>query len=109
MDDTEALHHEINLALNDLAMRLGGDTEEGGPVENATQIKDRGDLGVLLTDVNDRVLGRVWVEYGGTASFSSGDPAAGLTEGDGRVGVEARVRTEVVDPPQAIDLWVDGR
>ena len=50
---TEAVHE----ALNELAAHLGGSSDTGGPVENATQIKGREDLGVLLTDADDRVLG----------------------------------------------------
>src|SRR5689334_582741 len=61
--EQEEIHHAINAALDELAEQLGGTSDTGGPVENATQIKGRGDLGILLTDVANNVLGRVWVVF----------------------------------------------
>lgn len=103
MTGDEELQADIERALTDLAVRLGGDTDEDGPVENLTQVKDRGDLGMLLTDTANRVLGRVWLEYSGSAVLS------GVEAGAGSVGVETHVRSEVVDPPEDLDDWLKGR
>ena len=98
------IHDAVNAALDDLAAHLGGTSDAGGPVENATQIKGRGDLGILLTDVDDCVLGRVWVAFGGAI-----DPLTADTLADGSVSVHAEVCSEVVDPPEPLDAWVEGR
>lgn len=101
--EQEEIHRAVNSALEELATHLGGTADTGGPVENATQIKGRGDLGILLTDVDDRVLGRVWVAFG-----------AGIDEPDeqlegGSVAVQAEVCSEVVQPPVHVDEWAAGR
>ncbi len=101
--DEQAIHEAVNAALDELAAHLGGTSEQGGPVENATQIKGRGDLGILLTDAAERVLGRVWVAFGGALETS--DDA--LTEG-GSVDIQAEVCSEVIDPPQPIDAWFES-
>jgi hypothetical protein len=105
MDDEQeqAIHEAVNVALNELAERLGGTTETGGPVVNANQIKGRGDLGVLLTDIQERVLGRVWIAFGAAVSTPS------ALSGTGDVQVQAEVCSEIVDPPQPITEWVEGR
>lgn len=105
--DEQAIHAAVDAALNDLAERLGGTTETGGPVENATQIKGRGELGVLLTDVEDRVLGRVWIAFG--AAVQALDAVA--LEG-GNVQVQAEVCSEIIEHPSSIEDWlamVDAR
>ncbi|MDB4975598.1 MAG: hypothetical protein JWN48_3939 [Myxococcaceae bacterium] len=106
MDEQEqqAIHEAVNAALDELAAHLGGTSDEGGPVENATQIKGRGDLGILLTDRDDRVLGRVWVAFGGSIEAPSDD-----TLEDGSVAVQAEVCSEVVEPPVALQEWAEGR
>lgn len=102
MDDEQqqAIHEAVNAALDELAAHLGGTSEAGGPVENATQIKGRGDLGILLTDCSDRVLGRVWVAFGGALQAPEGDSLTG-----GSVGVQAEVCSELIDPPLHVDAW----
>ncbi|MDB4988830.1 MAG: hypothetical protein JWN04_4008 [Myxococcaceae bacterium] len=100
----QEIHEAVNAALDDLARHLGGTSDEGGPVENATQIKGRGDLGILLTDVEDRVLGRVWVAFGGAIAAPTDDSLA-----DGSVAVEAEVCSELVDPPVSLEEWAEGR
>jgi hypothetical protein len=102
MDDEQqrAIHEAVNAALDDLAAHLGGTADVGGPVENATQIKGRGDLGILLTDSSERVLGRVWVAFGGALQAPDG---ASLTGGS--VDVQAEVCSELVDPPLHVDAW----
>jgi hypothetical protein len=94
----------VSAALTELAEELGGSSDTGGPVENATQIKGRGDLGVLLTDVEDRVLGRVWIEFEGSASPTISDSPDG-----GQVQVEATLHSEIIDPPVPILEWAAGR
>jgi hypothetical protein len=103
-DDEQEIHLAVNEALNELAERLGGTSDTGGPVENATQIKGRGDLGVLLTDVQGRVLGRVWLAFG--AAVTAPNLAA---EQSGAVQVQAEVCSEVVDPPELVESWAEGR
>ena len=105
MDDKqqEEIHLAVNQALDDLAAHLGGTADTGGPVENATQIKGRGDLGILLTDVDDRVLGRVWVAFG--AGIDAPDEALM----GGSVAIQAEVCSELVEPPVPIDEWAQGR
>lgn len=105
MDDQqqEEIHRAVNTALDELAAHLGGTADTGGPVENATQIKGRGDLGILLTDLHDNVLGRVWVAFG-----------AGIDAPDehlerGGVAIAAEVCSEVVEPPIPLDTWAEGR
>lgn len=102
--EQEDIHRAVNAALDELAAHLGGTSEDGGPVENATQIKGRGDLGILLTDIDDRVLGRVWVAFGGSIESPHGDALA-----DGSVQVHAEVCSEVVDPPESLATWSEGR
>jgi hypothetical protein len=106
MDDEQQqeIHEAVNAALDDLAAHLGGTSDTGGPVENATQIKGRGDLGILLTDVNDRVLGRVWVAFGGSVDAPTDEALA-----DGNVELQAEVCSEVVDPPVDLETWVTDR
>ncbi|MET0285976.1 MAG: hypothetical protein ABW352_15950 [Polyangiales bacterium] len=101
MDDQQqqAIHQAVDAALDELAERLGGTSETGGPVENATQIKGRGDLGILLTDASDRVLGRVWVAFG--AGLQTSDPLVG-----GAVEIQAEVCSELIDPPVSVDDWM---
>jgi len=99
----EEIHRAVNAALDELAAHLGGTADAGGPVENATQIKGRGDLGILLTDVADNVLGRVWVAFGG------GIDVPDLTLQGGAVSIQAEVCSEVVEPPVHIDSWAEGR
>ena len=102
--EQEAIHDAVNAALDELAAHLGGTSDSGGPVENATQIKGRGDLGILLTDLEDRVLGRVWVAFGGAIESPHADALS-----DGSVQVHAEVCSEVVDPPLPLALWAEGR
>lgn len=102
-DETQAIHEAVDEALNNLAERLGGSSDTGGPVENATQITGRGDLGVLLTDAENRVLGRVWVEFGGGVDVPDED----LEEG-GSVHVEAQVLAELFEPPVPLEDWIEG-
>jgi hypothetical protein len=102
--EEEEIHHAVNVAVTELATHLGGTSDTGGPVENATQIKGRGDLGILLTDVEDRVLGRVWLAFGGRAEKPNGPALQG-----GHVQVQAEVCSEVVDPPVPIAQWSEGR
>jgi hypothetical protein len=106
MDDEQQqeIHEAVNAALDELAAHLGGTSDTGGPVDNATQIKGRGDLGILLTDVNDRVLGRVWVAFGGSVDV----PTDALLT-DGNVELQAEVCSEVVDPPVDLETWVTDR
>ena len=103
MDDQQqqAIHEAVDAALNELAEHLGGTSETGGPVENATQIKGRGDLGILLTDASDRVLGRVWVAFGG--GLDASDVLAG-----GAVEIHAEVCSEEIDPPVSVDEWFES-
>jgi hypothetical protein len=103
-DDEADIHAAVNDALNELAAHLGGSSDTGGPVENATQIKGRGDLGVLLTDASNRVLGRVWVAFG--AAVNAPSPAS---RDSGKVHVQAEVCSEVVDPPVSVQEWATGR
>jgi hypothetical protein len=110
--DEQAIHEAIDLALNELAERLGGGVDAGGPVVNITQIKERGDLGVLLTDAQDRVLGRVWIAFGGAVDGgllaggpASFDPSQRFDAG-GDVRVRAEVCSEIIDPPLTVDEWV---
>lgn len=109
MGDSEEqeIHAAVDAALNDLAERLGGTTDTGGPVENATQIKGRDELGVLLTDVENRVLGRVWVAFGAAVQVMDAPALEG-----GNVQVQAEVCAEVVEEPVSIEEWlasVDSR
>ena len=106
MDDAQQqeIHEAVNAALDDLAAHLGGTSDTGGPVENATQIKGRGDLGILLTDVNGRVLGRVWVAFGGSVDVPTDEALA-----DGNVEIQAEVCSEVVDPPVDLETWATDR
>jgi hypothetical protein len=97
----EDLEAAVGAALSALAEHLGGTSDTGGPVVNATQIKDRGELGVLLTDERDYVLGRVWVAFGGAVDA----PALDLSNG-GAIHVQAEVCSEVVDPPVSIGEWL---
>jgi hypothetical protein len=97
----QEIHEAVNAALDELAAHLGGTRETGGPVENATQIKGRGDLGILLTDIDDRVLGRVWVAFGGSVAVPGGVELSG-----GSVEIQAEVCSEVVDPPVDLETWV---
>jgi len=106
------IHEAVNQALDELAAHLGGTSDEGGPVENATQITGRGDLGIMLTDVDDRVLGRVWVAFGGSVeapTTGQGDDGALEVAGDGEVEIQAEICSEVVDPPVPLEEWVEGR
>lgn len=100
----QAIHEAVNSALDDLAAHLGGTSDEGGPVENATQIKGRGDLGILLTDAEERVLGRVWVVFGAALEIEDEATLAGSN-----VDVRAEVCSEVVDPPQPLAAWAVDR
>ena len=106
MDDEQqaAIHEAVEAALDELAAHLGGTSDMGGPVENTTQIKGRSDLGVLLTDVDDRVLGRVWVAFGAALQT----PGEVSLEG-GSVEIQAEVCSEVVEPPVALETWVVDR
>ncbi len=106
IDDDNELREAMNDALEVLALHLGGTRDTGGPVENATQIKGRGELGVLLTDVDDRVLGRVWIEFGATAQPPE---VARIASQDGSVGLHASLRSEAVEPPVALEVWLKGR
>lgn len=101
MDDSE-LHEAVNEALEALALHLGGTTETGGPVENATQVKGRGELGVFLTDIHDNVLGRVWIEFGANTQV----PDLAKTSAQGSVGVHASVRSEAINPPLSLEKWL---
>lgn len=103
MDDRQQqeIHEAVNAALDELAAHLGGTADVGGPVENATQIKGRGDLGILLTDASDRVLGRVWVVFGGALHAPKDESLEG-----GSVEVQAEVCSELVNPPLSIDEWL---
>jgi hypothetical protein len=58
---------------------------------------------ILLTDVNDNVLGRVWVAFG--AGIDAPDEEL---EGGG-VNVQAEICSEVVSPPVHLDVWAEGR
>ena len=102
--EQEEIHHAINAALDELAEQLGGTSDTGGPVENATQIKGRGDLGILLTDVDDKVLGRVWVVFDAGIAVPSDESLS-----DGSVAVRAEVFSERVTPPVPLDEWAQGR
>ena len=102
--EQEEIHHAIDAALNELAEQLGGTSDAGGPVENATQIKGRGDLGILLTDVDNKVLGRVWVVFDAGIAVPSDE-----TLSDGAVAVRAEVLSELVAPPVPLDEWAQGR
>ncbi|MEY4508895.1 MAG: hypothetical protein RLZZ450_1017 [Pseudomonadota bacterium] len=106
MDDEQQqeIHEAVNAALDELAAHLGGTSDMGGPVENATQVKGRSDLGILLTDVDDRVLGRVWVAFGGSVDVPSDEALS-----DGNVEIQAEVCSEVVDPPVDLETWVNDR
>jgi hypothetical protein len=106
MDDEQQqeIHDAVNAALDELAAHLGGTSDMGGPVENATQIKGRSDLGILLTDVDDRVLGRVWVAFGGSVDVPTDEALS-----DGGVEIQAEVCSEVVDPPVDLETWVTDR
>ena len=104
-EEDQAVSEAIHAALNELAAHLGGSTDTGGPVENATQIKGRGDLGVLLTDRDDRVLGRVWLAFGASVQAAS----TSTSPGDGSVAVQAEVCSEVIEPPVALDAWCKDR
>src|SRR6476620_9006126 len=99
--EEQEIHAAVDAALNDLAERLGGTTDTGGPVENATQIKGRGELGVLLTDIENRVLGRVWIAFGAGVRM----PSAAALEGGG-VHVQAEVCSEVTEQPTSVDEWL---
>jgi hypothetical protein len=108
------LNDAVHDALEELAGRLGGSSDTGGPVENATQIKGHPELGVLLTDAKDHVLGRVWIEFRGEAKMEKSRPgksahAKGAALGEGSVGVHAEVVAEVVDPPIPLEQWVHIR
>jgi len=105
MDDAheQAIEEAVAAALDTLAEQLGGTADTGGPVVNATQIKGRGELGVLLTDARDYVLGRVWLSFGGGLT-----PPAFDLAGAGSVRIEAEVCSERVDPPCTIDAWLAG-
>jgi len=105
-DIDDELHGAVNEALEALALHLGGTTETGGPVANATQIKGRGELGVLLTDAQDLVLGRVWIEFGGEANAPD---MATVASQAGSIGLHASVRAEAIEPPMSIEDWVVGR
>jgi hypothetical protein len=67
-------------------------------------VKGRSDLGILLTDVDDRVLGRVWVAFGGSVDVPSDESLS-----DGNVEIQAEVCSEVVDPPVDLEVWVSDR
>jgi len=103
MDESE-LHEAVNEALEALAVHLGGTTETGGPVENATQVKGRGELGVFLTDASGRVLGRVWLEFGAKAQAPN---IKTIAVEDGSVGLHATVRSEQVHPPMTLEAWLE--
>jgi hypothetical protein len=96
----ETLQETFEAALDDLARRLGGTEDAGGPVVNATQIKGRDDLGVLLTDARDYVLGRVFL------AFDAAIPATLDVMRGGDVSIETAVRSEILSPPLAIDTWL---
>src|SRR3954466_11135166 len=102
--EQEEIHRAVNSALDELAAHLGGTSDTGGPVENATQIKGRGDLGVLLTDAEDRVLGRVWIAFG--AGIRGPDSQS---DASGDVRVQAEVCSEIVEPPVPLQQWAIGR
>jgi hypothetical protein len=104
-DSDNALRDAMQEALEALALHLGGTSDTGGPVEHATQIKGRDELGVLLTDRDNRVLGRVWLEFGGDAK--SPDPAHVTTQ-PGQIGLHASLRSETVTPPAALEDWLKG-
>jgi hypothetical protein len=99
-DPHETLQEAFEAALDDLARRLGGTEDTGGPVVNATQIKGRDDLGVLLTDARDYVLGRVFL------AFDAAIPATLDVSRGGDVNIDAAVRSEILSPPLAIDAWL---
>ncbi len=103
MDDNE-LHEAVNEALEALALHLGGTTETGGPVENATQVKGRGELGVFLTDASGRVLGRVWLEFGAKAQAPT---VASIAVEDGSIGLHTTVRSEPVQPAMPLEAWLE--
>jgi hypothetical protein len=96
----ETLQEAFEAALDDLARRLGGTEDTGGPVVNATQIKGRDDLGVLLTDARDHVLGRVFLAFDAAISTTLD------VSRSGHVSVETAVRSEILSPPLAIDTWL---
>lgn len=102
--DEDELHAAVNDALEALAIRLGGTTETGGPVQNATQVKGRGELGVFLTDLEERVLGRVWLEFGAKIQAPS---VATIQVQDGSMGLHASVRSEVIEPPMSLEAWLE--
>ena len=102
--EQEEIHLAINASLDELAATLGGTSDTGGPVENATQIKGRGDLGILLTDANNNVLGRVWVIFDAGIAVPSDE-----TLSDGSVAVRAEVLSERVSPPVPLEEWAQGR
>jgi hypothetical protein len=103
MDDEQqaAIHEAMEAALDELAAHLGGTSDMGGPVENTTQIKGHSELGILLTDVEDRVLGRVWVAFGGALQTVGEEMLDG-----GSIEIQAEVCSEVVEPPVALETWV---
>jgi hypothetical protein len=103
-EQQEELHRAVNAALDELAEHLGGTSDAGGPVENATQIKGRGDLGILLTDIDENVLGRVWVAFGAGIETPTDEALS-----NGAIAVQAEVCSEVIDPPVSIDAWAEGR
>ena len=104
MDEEQSIESLMREELERLAAALAGASDTGGPVENATQVKGRGDLGVLLTDIDDKVLGRVWVEFGGSAKLEKG-----AKKPRGSVGVQVTVCSEVVKPPAPLVEWVASR
>lgn len=102
--DEDELHAAVNDALEALALHLGGTAETGGPVQNATQVKGRGELGVFLTDASDRVLGRVWLEFGAKIQAPS---VANVAFQDGSMGLHASVRSEAISPPMTLEAWLE--
>jgi hypothetical protein len=103
-EQQEEIHRAVNTALDELAQHLGGTSDTGGPVENATQIKGRGDLGILLTDIHENVLGRVWVAFGAGIDAPTDEALS-----NGAVELHAEVCSEVIDPPVSVDEWAEGR
>jgi hypothetical protein len=85
----QMLHAAIDAELEALAARLSPAPEQPSPVENAVQLEGRGHLGILLTDAEERVLGRVWVAFEPTQD--------GLAR--------ASVCSEVISPPLALEAW----
>jgi hypothetical protein len=101
MDSTtqeQDVHEAVDRALEALAAKLGGTSDLGGPVTNATRIEGRPQLGVLLTDLRGYVLGRVWLHVNAPPAEAA---AAGVS-----VPAQVTVRSEMIAPPEAVDTWL---